>query len=215
MRGACLWSCYCVLAFWGGTHAREHSFKQSREVSCQGECGTWQDAYIKLQSQILSGERPPAYAVALSTKQGFADQLLGAISTFYYALLTDRAIQISLGNQTHKLPLESVYGQPNINWTASQDYAQYVRHAHGEDVPTPLYAYTLHDSLMVGVDSMPAWAPWLKAPNASAMHQEEPVALFLMNRDTTQHLFSNPYTSMRLSEMGLREDTAFGCVMNL
>lgn len=35
----------------------------------------------------------------------------------------------------------------------------------------------------------------------------------LLNRGTTQQLFRNPYIEARLAQMGLREDTAFGCAM--
>lgn len=56
-------------------------------------CGHWQEAYTKLHAEILSGQRPPRYAVSVAVEAGLADRLSGLITQFYYALLSGRAFK--------------------------------------------------------------------------------------------------------------------------
>lgn len=53
-------------------------------------CGNWQAGYSQLHADILAGRAPPRYAVA-GGMSGLADNVVGAISVFYFALLTGRA----------------------------------------------------------------------------------------------------------------------------
>ena len=53
----------------------------------------------------------------------------------------------------------------------------------------------------------------LQGSSAEELNVQEDPALVLLNRGTTQQLFRNPYIEARLAQMGLREDTAFGCAM--
>ena len=57
-------------------------------------CGNWQKNYTKVHREILSGTRPPRYAIALLPTGGLCDRLIGVVTVFMFALLTDRAIQI-------------------------------------------------------------------------------------------------------------------------
>lgn len=66
-----------------------------------GQCGSWQDDYIQLHKDILSGRKPPRYAISVPAPAGLSDRLVGAVSVFYYALLTDRAFQIAGDLMTH------------------------------------------------------------------------------------------------------------------
>ena len=66
-----------------------------------GQCGSWQDKYIQLHKDILSGRKPPRYAISVPAPAGLSDRLVGAVSVFYYALLTDRAFQIAGDLMTH------------------------------------------------------------------------------------------------------------------
>jgi hypothetical protein len=51
------------------------------------ECGVWQEGYMDLHRKILAGEAPQRYLVAVAYKGGLADQLVGIITTFYWALV--------------------------------------------------------------------------------------------------------------------------------
>ena len=109
--------------------------------------------------------------------------------------------------------LETVYAQPSLNWTATQDYGKYIRHSKGEgEAVSQTYRYI--DALMAPVgDGLVEHLPWLGAHNAEALDMEEQHVIVLLNRGSTQQLFRNRYLEARLSELGLREDTAFGCAM--
>ena len=58
-------------------------------------CGSWQNAYSKLHRSILSSEQPGRYAVAVAAHTGLSDRLVGLVTVFMYALLTDRAFHIA------------------------------------------------------------------------------------------------------------------------
>jgi hypothetical protein len=56
-------------------------------------CGNWQADYAALHAGVLSGRRPWRTVVALGDS-GLADNLVGAVTVFYFALLTGRAFQV-------------------------------------------------------------------------------------------------------------------------
>ncbi len=59
------------------------------------QCGNWQDAYSALHQDILRGRAPQRFAVARGfSSSGLADTLIGAVTVFLFALLTDRAFQV-------------------------------------------------------------------------------------------------------------------------
>ena len=51
------------------------------------QCGRWQEAYMERHRKILAGELPERYLVAVLHDAGVADQLLGAVTAFYWALV--------------------------------------------------------------------------------------------------------------------------------
>lgn len=62
----------------GGEDARPAAFDQ---------CGRWQEAYMERHRKIVAGDLPPKYLVAVLHDAGVADQLLGAVTAFYWALV--------------------------------------------------------------------------------------------------------------------------------
>lgn len=204
-------TCVLLLLLMVSSASASQAHKLSASKVRQPICGYWQEDYIGLHQRILQGKQPPRYAVALSTHQGFSDRLLGIVATFYYALLNDRAFQISQGEYSHKMPLETVYSQPNINWTASMDYAEYVRHSRGQNRTTVEHSYVYHNILTFDL----VWEnPLLEQWNSSGPSEPEEVVLMMSNRGFSNGMFQNLYIDARLSELGLREDTAFGCAMS-
>lgn len=210
-------TCFCALILMIShvtANHRPQNLKRGAYILKQPVCGYWQDDYIRLHNRILEGEQPPRYAVAVrATHKGLADQLLGIFTTFVYALLTQRAFQISEGVHRHKMPLETVYTQPSINWTASLDYAHYLRYTEGQDPLPPKHTVMYHQVLDVHVTN---WSMILKDWNGNGPEtNKEEVVMLLGNRGSSYDIFQNqPKMSARLSQMGLREDTLFGCVIN-
>lgn len=95
--GCCIW-----VVVVGGSLARAYTQKAvvdtRRAVTIKAkdrQCGSWQDGYIELHKDILSGRKPPRYAISVPAPAGLSDRLVGAVSVFYYALLTNRAFQIA------------------------------------------------------------------------------------------------------------------------
>ena len=60
------------------------------------QCGSWQNGYIELHKDVLSGRKPPRYAISVPAPAGLSDRPVGAVSVFYNALLTNRAFQIAV-----------------------------------------------------------------------------------------------------------------------
>lgn len=124
----------------------------------KGECGNWQNKYIKLHkrnmailkqykkdefsNKIKIKDRPKFVSYlckevpknsnrgcgGLADRMGgkkkilerdgsfFANTLLGMISTFFYALLTDRAYLLNWAER-NPLPLEAIWERPYIDWS--------------------------------------------------------------------------------------------------
>ncbi|KAG5176626.1 hypothetical protein JKP88DRAFT_249398 [Tribonema minus] len=83
-------------------------------------CGHWQESYMDFHERTLAGALPPRYLVSVTVEAGLADRLIGTISQFYLALLSQRAFQITNAGQTLP-PLEWAYDAPFINWTRADD----------------------------------------------------------------------------------------------
>ncbi|KAF7731593.1 hypothetical protein EC973_009357 [Apophysomyces ossiformis] len=117
-----------------------HGFSDEFPYNVDGECGNWQKKYTELHQRrmeqlerIKSGDLEdfknekdkPRYISYLCKEVptngnrgcgGLADRMSGMISTFFYALLTDRAY-LAHWADGNPVPLEILFGQPNVNWT--------------------------------------------------------------------------------------------------
>ncbi|KAI8376520.1 uncharacterized protein BYT42DRAFT_498374 [Radiomyces spectabilis] len=102
-------------------------------------CGIWQAKYTDLHERRLEQlerlkagdfksfvhEDPPTYVSYVCKEDprhrgshgcgGLADRMTGMISTFFYALLTNRAY-LAYWEPTNPLPLEEVFERPHIDW---------------------------------------------------------------------------------------------------
>jgi hypothetical protein len=94
--------CWIWVVIIGGNLARAYTQKIVADTRIgvtrkakDRQCGSWQDGYIELHKDILSGKKPPRYAISVPDPAGLSDRLVGAVSVFYYALLTNRAFQIA------------------------------------------------------------------------------------------------------------------------
>ncbi len=54
------------------------------------QCGRWQEAYMERHRKIVAGKLPERYLVAVLHDAGVADQLLGVVTAFYWALVRER-----------------------------------------------------------------------------------------------------------------------------
>ena len=80
-------------------------------------CGHgWQDLYAQLHHAMLSREssHAPRYAVSLAVETGLADRIIGALSIFYYSLLSGRAFQMATYDDV--LGLDAVFDPGRVDW---------------------------------------------------------------------------------------------------
>ncbi|KAI7882490.1 hypothetical protein K492DRAFT_229934 [Lichtheimia hyalospora FSU 10163] len=119
------------------TYDRTNGFVDTVPYNVNGECGNWQQQYHTLHQQRLkqlemmqNGQldaltEPPRFISYLCREVatvgnrgcgGLADRMSGMISTFFYALLTDRAYLAHWADE-NPIPLEILFEKPNIDWT--------------------------------------------------------------------------------------------------
>ena len=178
-------------------------------------CGNWQAEYSRLHSSILRGEAPPRFAVSIAIEAGFADNVVGIISEFYFALLSNRAFQIT----THD-PIPSyraAFNSPNINWTRHVDDPEEIiapiRHLYqGERKYGPEIDPTKYAGVYLINDDHETWKrgnlrQWPDGGVAETV-------FLCSNRGKVVSLFDNPYHKQELYNMGLRPDTIFACGYN-
>lgn len=154
------------------------------------KCGTWQANYTRLHERILAGDLPPHFAVSVAVEAGLADRLTGIITEFYYALLTDRAFQITPGNQP---AFEAAFRAPHINWTRSNDpdslvkpLNNRVRDANGShwgpDVDQEKYGFWYLTNSYRG--------EYFKDADLRTLHKDAETVFISSNRGGTHMLFS-------------------------
>ncbi|CDH55753.1 proteophosphoglycan ppg4 [Lichtheimia corymbifera JMRC:FSU:9682] len=112
-------------------------FSDATIYNTHGECGNWQQRYQQLhqerleqfelikQGKIDAVKEPPQFVSYLCREVpvkgnrgcgGLADRMNGMISTFFYALLTDRAY-LAHWADANPIPLEVLFERPNIDWS--------------------------------------------------------------------------------------------------
>ncbi|KAL0074714.1 hypothetical protein J3Q64DRAFT_1777345 [Phycomyces blakesleeanus] len=114
-------------------------FTDAEPYNTRGECGTWQEKYTALHKHrleqlelIKSGDLQgftdsdrPTY-ISYVCKEvpansnrgcgGLADRMSGMISTFFFALITDRAYLANWA-EGNPIPLELLFDRPNVDWS--------------------------------------------------------------------------------------------------
>lgn len=64
------------------------------EFPSSGICGTWPEPYARTHAQMRAGDLPPYYLTFRPTQGGFPENLLGIVSAFVAALLSNRTFLI-------------------------------------------------------------------------------------------------------------------------
>jgi hypothetical protein len=74
--------------------AEARATDDARRPAAFDQCGVWQEAYMERHRRILAGELPERYVVAVLHDAGVADQLLGVVTAFYWALVSQSVSRI-------------------------------------------------------------------------------------------------------------------------
>lgn len=186
-------------------------------------CGAWREKYMDLHRGILSGSLPPRYLVSIAVEAGLADRVIGILTEFYFAVLTNRAFQITTYGTLPRF--EAAFNAPYINWSRLMDPPEVTdnlkytyrglrgyqgNRLYGPDVNTSLYwpMYLVNDEIS---------NRFFSSANVSTFpqgHADVQTVFVASNRGRIIQLFDNPYHRGQLFEMGLRPETALSCAWN-
>ena len=191
-------------------------------------CGSkWQIDYATLHEKALKGEtRDHKYIINIPVRSGSADNLLGFISMFLWALLTDR---VFIKYQSENLPMiELAYDPRTFNWLAPHNpidaqidcvaelYANVkyppCNHTAVKVLDTDIRESRPYASRIVGFDTAFWHNDMRKYPNERDSEKE--LMLPVSARGFMHQMFKNPYHNETLLSWGLKPETIFGCLFN-
>ncbi|KAI8327991.1 hypothetical protein BC941DRAFT_445874 [Chlamydoabsidia padenii] len=197
----------------------------------RGECGVWQKKYQELHERRLeqmerlkagdiesfSHDDTPKYVSYLCKEVpansnrgcgGLADRMSGMISTFFYALITNRAYLAHWANE-NPIPLEILFEQPNVNWTYNPKEMRDLFNSNDNE----LLNFQQVDTLNQNYDGLGA-IMFRDGPsqdfdvlwNASYVEIRSNRAYIVRTFD-----YSTRYPN-KMEKLGLTKENAFGCI---
>lgn len=178
-------------------------------------CGSrWQQKYKELHENILNGKRPKALLVLIPNISGLADRIVGCITTFMVAYLTDRAFQIGQRSILH--PLDHIFTSPMINWTRAADpdwllaplLPQNTERNYNETILKSKEYYAVNT-----IDDQNTLRQLIDQDLHVMMGSDARMTLMIINRGRTIPMFGNPFHSEKLQQTGLDQYNTFGCLL--
>lgn len=170
----------------------------SGDYSQMESCGTWQESYKRLHEAILSGNARQRYLVYQCDGDvncgGLSDRMLGMVSTFLIALLTDRAWIV---NWDKPVPIETVFQSPSINWVYNQSDPRFKRET--------VYSYNMIQWTREQIDAD------IIQRNLTTYFPHNVTHVYI-NRGIIHRLFRSKLYAPILGSMGLRPHSAFSCL---
>ncbi|GBF99983.1 hypothetical protein Rsub_13115 [Raphidocelis subcapitata] len=155
-----------------------------------GAASGWAGDYAALHASIASGAAPPRFLVHMASS-GLSDNLAGAVTAFYFALLSGRALVLEGSHW------RAAFDPAGVDWgfaSTGELTARLAAEAGGARVE------------LVEVKVEEADSGDVASAGGAA-----PAAVLATFTGATHRLFHNPRARARLHAMGLRPDTAFGC----
>jgi len=181
-------------------------------------CGLkWQQKYIDLHKSILNGDRPGKFIIAVPVHAGLADVMLGYVSTFLWALLTNSAFMIARvdrfwDNTTRHI--EFGYHSPFINWIAPNidAYLPCVLPPYPSIIPCKEEKIRMFKkgniSSVVYVDAING------GTKNDFTNPDNNVYIVVQNRGVTYDVMTNAQYNARLHEIGMTKRNIFPCIFN-
>lgn len=201
-----------------------HDFNSER-TTYPGEyskaCGTkWQEKYINLHKAIRDGKIERKFIIAVPVHVGLADLLLGYVSSFLVALLSNSAFLIAdvqfWDNTTRNV--EFGYHSPFIDWSLPPLNSSLL------DCMMPPYPERINcPNENVNVTIPPSKDPLsvalIRGVNGGIRSdltkgRSEKVFFISQNRGVTFDVFHNEEYHKRLREIGMNERNIFSCLFN-
>lgn len=163
-------------------------------------CGNWMSSYAELHRAIRAGERAPRY-VMVDPMSGLSDSLACIGSAFYLALLTDRAFVIDESVEADRF--STMYQSHYIDWKSDLHEVAHLSNftIYGlRTIGDPLEGYPFDVFRRGDLKSLGA--------NADVIYVNR------CNGGIVVPLFDNALYRLQLFRMGLRPETAYGCMFN-
>ncbi|GFR47375.1 hypothetical protein Agub_g9086, partial [Astrephomene gubernaculifera] len=147
---------------------------------------------------------------------GLADRLVNAVSSFYFALLTDRVLCILPADDSQP-GLQATFSAPNIDWTCGLGAAGGggAAAAGGPSLSGPDTAFWDPTEDDAWLDpGFPVYGTFVRSHLGSVGPHAASTLVLRMHRGLSVALFNNPHHRQQLESLGLRPDTAFGCAVH-
>ncbi|GAA6034724.1 hypothetical protein JCM8097_001139 [Rhodosporidiobolus ruineniae] len=187
------------------------------------EAGKWQKGYKKLHAEMLQGERPTEILeyVCLEGREcgGLADRMFGMLSTFFLAVMTNRAYLVSWDQP---VPLSLIFDSPAIDWSGGPN--RLIPSLSPEEGGRPAHPLWDNQTLVQGRDEM--WVQgreWpvedyirrLRSDNAEDGLLDKPWVRFAnLNRGMAIHSFSVPSLLGEVSAKGMSISTVYAQIVH-
>ncbi|GAA6005249.1 hypothetical protein JCM10207_002913 [Rhodosporidiobolus poonsookiae] len=174
--------------------------------------GTWEDEYAEMHADMLSGKREPYvlefFCHAGGWCGGFADRMLGIITTFLYAIVSKRAFALTWEQPTAP---DLVFDSPYIDWSRpfNESSTTPERFPYSNDTFfETAHSIQAHDWPVWEVDTFfPEFEENFGAgKNASWLQMD-------INRGVAFRSFYYDKVGPKLEGMGLRFTTIYSCLM--
>ncbi|GAA5860561.1 hypothetical protein JCM1840_000300 [Sporobolomyces johnsonii] len=177
------------------------------------EKGAWEDEYTALHAEMMRGEREPSLLEfvchAGELCGGFADRVLGMVTTFLYSILTKRAFAVAWEQPA---PFDLLFDSPYIDWSRPfhpnsttpprRVYANETLVKARKEIEAHNWEESQIDDFFpgfVGNYSDGKTVPWLQ---------------FDFNRGVVLRSFTYPDVAPLVHSLGLKVTTAYSCLLN-
>ncbi|GAA5918106.1 hypothetical protein JCM1841_005256 [Sporobolomyces salmonicolor] len=177
------------------------------------EKGAWEDEYTALHAEMMRGEREPSLLEFVCHAGeycgGFADRVLGMVTTFLYSILTKRAFSITWEQPA---PFDLLFDSPYIDWSRPFNpnsttpprrvYANETLVEARKEIEAHNWEEPQIDDFFpgfVGNYSDGKTIPWLR---------------FDFNRGVVLRSFTYPDVAPLVHSLGFTVTTAYSCLLN-
>lgn len=166
-------------------------------------CGHgWQKSYMELHEKILNGLSPNRFLVSTSDFQGASDRMVGLMTEFYAALMSNRAFQVHAWKEVEGF--DTALEEASVKWKMLPKQKHVVEsllnstkdHVNGTTSQADTMALIYHDGFPLFSDNFDKYAePIIFGPT--------PTILFESNRGNVYHLIKDSNHSTFFENIGI------------
>ncbi len=177
------------------------------------QCGSqWQEEYAKFHKDMLNSPNKKTL-VAVPNLSGMADRVIGFVTTFLIAYLTDRVFQI--GERSPLPRMNVAFISPYINWTRVEDEPWLIEPLMHKAKVRNYNDTVLASKKYFAVNTIDDWKlqdKFLRQNLNDLIGRDVETTLLVINRGKTIRMFENTNHVEKLKHTGLTQNNAFGCI---